>query len=265
MQIFGILNITDDSFSDGGAFLDPGAAITHAELLAASGADVIDIGAASSNPGSQAVPPEVEIARLAAVVPALRERGLKISVDSFSPVVQRWALAQGVDFLNDVHGFPDDALYPELARARCGLVVMHMVQECGVAVGMDVPRAEIFGRVTGFFAHRVAALAAAGVARDRIILDPGMGFFLGRDPGNSFEILRRLPELGERHGLPLLVSVSRKSFLRDGRAPGAPEVQAATLAAELHACRNGADLIRTHAPGPLRTALKVLNEIEKTG
>ncbi len=265
MQIFGILNITDDSFSDGGKFLSPDAAIAHAQMLAAAGADVIDIGAASSNPRSQAVPPEVEIARLAAVIPALQARGLKISVDTFSLPVQRWALAQGVDWLNDIHGFPDDALYPELAKSRCGLVVMHMVQDVGVAVGMDVPTGEIFDRVTGFFAHRVAALTAAGVARARIVLDPGMGFFLGSDPQNSFEILRRLPALKARHGLPLLVSVSRKSFLRGGRAPGGPEVLGASLAAELHACAHGADAIRTHAPGPLRAGLNALNAITKAG
>jgi dihydropteroate synthase type 2 len=264
MQIFGILNITDDSFSDGGRFLSPDAAIAHAELLAAGGADVIDIGAASSNPRSRAVPADIEIARLAAVVPALQQRGLKISVDSFSLPVQRWALAQGVDWLNDIHGFPDDALYPELASAGCGLVVMHMVQEDGVAVGMDVPTAEIFARVTRFFDHRIAALTAAGVARDRIVLDPGMGFFLGRDPENSFEILRHLPELKARYGLKLLVSVSRKSFLRQGRPPGGVEAAAASLAAELFAEANGATHIRTHAPGALRMGLKTLKDIGKT-
>src|SRR3954471_2739865 len=107
MKIFGILNITDDSFSDGGKFLDAGVAIAHAEALAAAGADVIDIGAASSNPKSAPVLPELEIARLGAVIPALRAKGLKLSIDSFSPVVQRWALDQGIDWLNDIHGFPD--------------------------------------------------------------------------------------------------------------------------------------------------------------
>jgi len=264
MQIFGILNITDDSFSDGGKFLSPDAAIAHAELLAAAGADVIDVGAASSNPKSLPVPPEIEIARLAAVIPALQARAFKVSVDCFSLPVQRWALAQGVDWLNDIHGFPDDALYPDLAKSRCGLVVMHMVQPEGVAVGMDVPTPEIFARVTSFFTYRLAALTAAGVARERIMLDPGMGFFLGTDPQNSFEILRRLPELKVRHGLPLLVSVSRKSFLRGGRPPAGAEVLGATLAAELHAAAHGADAIRTHAPGPLRMGLKTLKEIGKS-
>ena len=265
MNIFGILNVTDDSFFDGGKFLSPDAAIAHAELLAASGADVIDIGAASSNPRSAPVAPELEIARLAAVIPALQARGLKVSVDTFSLPVQRWALKQGVAYLNDIHGFPDDAFYPELAKSNCGLVVMHMVQDEGVAVGMDIPTGEIFARVTAFFDHRLAALTGAGIARTRIILDPGMGFFLGRDPENSFEILRRLPELKARYGLPLLVSVSRKSFLRGGRPPGGADVLGATLAAEFHALAQGADFIRTHAPGPLQSGGKILKHIAKDG
>lgn len=263
MKIFGILNITEDSFSDGGKYLDTDAAIAHAELLAATGADAIDIGAASSNPKSSSVPSELEITRLAAVVPALKAKGLKLSIDSFNPIVQRWALEQKVDWINDINGFPDDALYPALAKSNCGLIVMHMVQEGGIAVGMDVPTAEIFRRVTSFFDYRIATLTAAGIARERLVLDPGMGFFLGRDPQNSFEILRRLPELKQRYQLPLLISVSRKSFLRGGRPPQGSETLAATLAAECHAAGHGADMIRTHAPGPLRSALKVLNYLRK--
>src|SRR5262245_32505088 len=106
MKILGILNITADSFSDGGRYLDPAAAIAHAGALAQDGADIIDIGAASSNPDAAPVPPETEIARLAAVVPALKAKGLSLSIDSYAPAVQRWALAEEVDYLNDIHGFP---------------------------------------------------------------------------------------------------------------------------------------------------------------
>jgi dihydropteroate synthase type 2 len=265
MKIFGILNITEDSFSDGGKYLDTDAAIAHAEVLADAGADVIDIGAASSNPKSSSVPSELEITRLAAVVPALKAKGLKLSIDSFSPILQRWALEQHVDWINDINGFPDDALYPALAKSTCGLVVMHMVQEGGIAVGMDVPTSDIFRRVTSFFDHRIATLTTAGIARERLVLDPGMGFFLGSDPQNSFEILRRLPELKQRYGLPLLISVSRKSFLRGTRPPQGAETLGATLAAEFHAADHGADMIRTHAPGPLKAGLKALKSIGKPG
>lgn len=271
MKILGILNITTDSFSDGGKFMAVGAALSHAQAMAQGGADIIDVGAASSNPDAAEISPEVEIARLEMVIPALRQAGLAISVDSFSTPVQRWVLGQGgVQYLNDIHGFADPAFYPELAASPLKLVVMHAVQERGVAVRTDVPSGEIFKRVTRFFDERIAALEKAGVARDRLILDPGMGQFVGTDPENSLILLRRLPELKKRYGLPLLVSVSRKGFLREivGRPAGesgAGRLHGETLAAELFAHRQGAEYIRTHAPSPLQDALKVLKAIGKQG
>jgi dihydropteroate synthase type 2 len=264
LKILCILNITSDSFSDGGKYLEPGAAIFHARAMTESGADIIDIGAASSHPDAQAVAPDVEIARMAAVIPALKKKGLSLSADTFAAPVQRWALEQGVDYLNDIHGFPDAALYPELARSDVKLIVMHMVQTRGVAVRTDVPPAEIFDRVTRFFDARIQALTDAGIARERLILDPGMGQFLGTDPQNSLILLRRLPELKARYGLPVLVSVSRKGFLR--KLVNRPPLEAggASLAAELFAQANGADYIRTHAPGALKDGLKVLKAIGGT-
>jgi dihydropteroate synthase type 2 len=264
VKILGILNITTDSFSDGGDYLNPGAALFHAQAMAQSGADIIDIGAASSNPDSQPVAPATEIARLAAVVPELKAKSLSVSIDSFSTDVQHWALGQGIDYLNDIHGFAEAALYPELAKSDCKLIVMHMVQERGVAARTDVPSAEIFGRATAFFDARIAALTAAGVAKDRLILDPGMGQFVGTDSENSLILLRRLPELKARYGLPLLVSVSRKGFLR--KLVNRPPLEAgpASLAAELFAEAQGADYIRTHAPGALCDGLKVLKAIGKS-
>jgi dihydropteroate synthase type 2 len=261
MKILGILNITEDSFSDGGKFLGPEAALAHGAALLEEGADILDIGAASSHPDAKPVSPEIEIARLQAVLPALKASGASLSIDSFSPAVQRWALAQQPDYLNDIHGFPDLALYPELADAKPKLIVMHMVQPEGVAVRTDIPPSEIFGRVTEFFDRRLEALTNAGIARERLILDPGMGQFLGKDPENSLILLRRLPELKIRYGLPLLVSVSRKGFLR--RPVNQPPDQSgpASLAAELFAEANGADYIRTHAPAPLRDGLRVLKAI----
>ena len=263
MKILGILNITADSFSDGGKYLEPGTAIRHAQAMAQNGADIIDIGAASSHPDAQAVAPELEIARLEAVVPELQAKGLSLSIDTFAPQVQRWALAKNVDYLNDIHGFPDASLYPELAQSRAQLIVMHMVQAEGVAVRTDVASSQIYDRVTAFFDARIKALTQAGIARERLILDPGMGQFLGTDPENSWQLLRRLPELKARYGLPLLVSVSRKGFLRKlvNRPP--LESGAASLAAELFAEAQGAEMIRTHAPGPLRDGLKVLKNIGK--
>jgi dihydropteroate synthase type 2 len=251
--ILGILNVTADSFFDGGRYLDPAAAIAQARALAAEGADVLDIGAASSNPDARPVPPEVEIARLQSVLPSLE--GLAISIDSYAPEVQRWALAQGAAYLNDINGFPDPALYPALAASPAKLIVMHSVQARGGATRVDVPPAQIMDRLFHFFDARFAALEAAGIARDRLILDPGMGFFLGTDPETSFTVLRRLPELKAHYGLPVLVSVSRKSFLRAVTGKGAAQAGPASLAAELYAVRQGADYIRTHAPGALKDAL----------
>jgi dihydropteroate synthase len=265
MKILGILNITDDSFSDGGKFLTTDAALAHGEALLKDGADILDIGAASSNPDAKAVAGETEIARLAAVVPAFKVQGATISIDSFLPEVQRWAIAQGVDYLNDIHGFAEPAFYPELRAARAKLVVMHAIQAQGIATRDDVPASEIFARAVSFFEQRIEALTAAGITRDRLILDPGMGFFVGSDPQNSLTLLRRLPDLKARFGLPLMVSVSRKSFLRkiSGQAdPAGPPVLGASLAAELFAAAQGVDYLRTHAPGPLGAALKVRNALE---
>jgi dihydropteroate synthase len=269
VKILGILNITTDSFTDGGKFLSPEAALAHADNLLADGADIIDIGAASSHPDAGPVSPDMEIARLAAVVPALHDVGASLSIDSFSSPVQRWALAQGVDYLNDIHGFADPSLYPDLAASSAKLIVMHMVQNEGKATGKavraDIPPDEIFDRILGFFEKRLTVLVQAGIAAERLILDPGMGFFLSTDPQASLAVLGRLPELSDAFGLPLLVSVSRKSFLkalvRPNRGKGASDDDG-TLAAEMFAVRQGASYIRTHAPLALREGLKVLEELE---
>ena len=261
MKILGILNITADSFSDGGRYLEPAAALVHGDRLLAEGADIVDIGAASSHPDAAPVPVDVEIARLAAIVPALHDTGASLSIDSFNTPVQRWALEQGVDYLNDIHGFADPDLYADLASARARLIVMHAVQEKGLATRIDVPPSEILDRILRFFDARLNALAAAGVAPERLILDPGMGFFLGTNPETSLAVLGRLPELADAFGLPLLVSVSRKSFLKGLARPDAGgDISAAV---EMFAVRQGTSYIRTHAPAPLREALKVLEELQE--
>ena len=257
-KLLGIVNITEDSFSDGGKFLGTDDAIAHAVKLARNGADIIDLGAASSNPDAKQVKSEVEIARLAPVVAALKKGGILISVDTFAPEGQRWAIGQGVDYLNDVRGFPFADLYPDLAASPAKLIVMHSLEGLGPATRVAIEPSEIFDRVVRFFDERFGALERAGVARDRLILDPGMGLFLGTRREASFEILRRLSELKARFGLPVLVSVSRKSFLRTFLDRPAEEAGPASLAAELYAALvQGADFIRTHNPAALRDALAV--------
>ena len=260
-RIFGILNITGDSFSDAGKYLEPEAALAHAAELIEDGAHVIDVGAASSNPRSEPVPPDIEIGRLAPIVLAGKERGWKISVDSFASETQLWAIGEGVGYLNDIQGFSDPSLYPYLAASSVKLIVMHSVQGLGRAQKIDTDPADIVGRIADFFDARIDQLTHAGIARHRLILDPGMGLFVGTKPEVSLMVLRRISQLKSAFGLPILVSVSRKSFLRKITGRSVSEIGPATLAAEIYAALHGADLIRTHEPRPLRDALRVWSQI----
>jgi len=259
--IFGILNITGDSFSDAGRFLDTKAAREHARSLMADGANGLDIGGASSNPRSKYVPPEVEIARLKPIVALAKKQGWPVSVDTFAPETQLWALKAEADYVNDIQGFPDPELYPKFAASKAKLIIMHSVQERGRAQKIDTDPQSIVGRIADFFEERTNALMEAGVARDRLILDPGMGLFVGTRPQVSLTILRRLGIIKSAFGLPILVSLSRKSFLRTLVGRDLKDIGPSTLAGELYAALNGADMIRTHEPRPLRDALTIWSHI----
>jgi len=256
-RILGIVNITEDSFSDGGRYLDPDAALGRARALVADGAAAIDLGPASSHPDASEVSPAEEIRRLTPVVDALMGEGIDVSVDSWRPETQRWAIARGVRWVNDIRGFPDPSLYSALAASDCGLVVMFSVQAAGRADRRSTEPAEVLARIEAFFDARIAALEAAGVARERVVVDPGMGFFLGSNPEVSLAVLRAVPALKARWGLPVLLSVSRKSFLRKLTGSPVEAVGAATLAAELYAARLGVDWLRTHDARALRDGLVI--------
>lgn len=268
VTIFGILNVTEDSFSDGGRFLEPAAALEHALTLVEDGADVIDVGAASSHPEAKEVGADEEIRRLAPVLDALGRRRIAFSVDSWRGEVQRFALARGAAFLNDIRGFGDAAFYGELARAQAGLVLMHSLTGGPRATREAAGADDVLRAIYEFFDARVAALEAAGIARSRLVLDPGMGLFLGTDIEASATVLRRLGDLRGRYGCDVMVSVSRKSVVaglarREGSsAIGVAEREAATLSAELFAVGRGATFIRTHEPRQLRDALTVWNALE---
>ncbi len=263
--LVGIVNITADSFSDGGRFLDPAAAIAHARRLAADGADIVELGAASSNVAAGSVSPDEEIGRLDPVLQALAEGGTQLAVDSYSAEAQRFALSRGVAYLNDIRGFADPVIHPALAAAACRLVVMHAAGGVGRAEPLDLEAREVWRRIAAFFAERIATLGHAGIARERLILDPGMGLFLSRRPDASVYVLARIGRLKQMFGLPVMVSVSRKSFLGalTGRQSPA-ERGAATLGAELFAAAHGADYIRTHDAAALRDALTVTATLERT-
>lgn len=263
MQTFGIVNVTRDSFSDGGRYFDPTAAIAHAEDLAAAGADVLDLGAESTHPDAEDVDAATEIARLLPVVDALLARGRSVSIDTCKPEVMAAMAARGVAWLNDVAGFrsPAAMAVAAAAPAHVRFVAMFSRSDAARADRSERDPGTVVDEVRAFCAERIAAFAAIGVARDRLALDPGMGFFLGRDPANSLRVLKRLDELQRDFG-PLLVSVSRKSFLGAvaGAAVGARGP--ATLAAELWAARAGVAWIRTHDVRALREALAVERAIE---
>ena len=254
--VIGVVNLTQDSFSDGGLYLDPGKAIEHASCLRADGADVIELGPASSHPDARSVSSDEEIRRLRPVLERLQREDCPLSVDSYWPQTQRFALAAGISWLNDIRGFPDPALHTELASSGAHLIAMHSIQQ-GPATRRVTNADDVRASIDAFLAHRIGPLREAGVARERLILDPGMGFFLSSDREPSLRVLRELPALRERFGGPLLVSVSRKSFL--GAISGRPVAErgAATLAAELFAAEQGVDYLRTHDVRALRDALAV--------
>jgi dihydropteroate synthase type 2 len=267
-RLLGIVNLTADSFSDGGLYLVPEQALAHIRALRASGADIIDLGPASSHPDGVRVAPAEEIRRLEAVLAGLADaagRDIAVSIDSYQPEVQLYALQQAprpVQFLNDINGFAHPHIYPVIAAADCRCIVMFSIQRTGQADRGQSDPAEILDRISEFFEERLSALTAAGIARERLILDPGMGFFLGTAPQSSLNALRGVPVLKARFGLPVLVSVSRKSFLGalTGRSVG--ERGAATLAAELYAAQAGADYIRTHDVQALRDGLAIVEALE---
>ena len=260
-RIIGIVNITEDSFSDGGRYLTSAAALEHAYRLRAEGADIIELGPAASHPGAAQVTPAEQQRRLEPVMDALTADDIPVSVDSFVPDVQRFAIARGAAYLNDIQGFSDPALHPELACAGCRLVVMHSVQRTGPATVIPTDPALTWAGIEEFFAGRLAALQDAGVGPERMIIDPGLGYFLGSNPEPSLIALAGIRHLKTRFGLPVLVSPSRKSFLRELTGRGTADTGPASLAAELYAAWQGADYIRTHDVAALRDALAVLDAI----
>jgi dihydropteroate synthase type 2 len=260
-RVVGIVNITEDSFSDGGRYLVPAAALAHARKLRAEGADVIELGPAASHPGSAPVTAAEERRRIAPVVEQLVADGIPVSVDSFLPETLRFAAAAGAACLNDIHGFSDPALYPILAASDCRLVVMHAVQSTGAATRVVTEPAAVWNGILRFFAQRLATLEAAGVARDRIVIDPGLGYFLGSTPGPSLRVLAGIRELKHTFGVPVLVSPSRKSFLRALTGRDIARSSPVTLAAEIFAAWQGADYIRTHDVASARDAFTLMAAI----
>lgn len=250
----GIVNVTPDSFFDGGRHADTAAALAHCDVLLAEGADILDIGGESTRPGAVAPGLEVELAR---VLPVLRHAltlGVPVSVDTSRPEVMRAALDLGVDIVNDVRALQrPGALDCLAAHPRAGLCLMHMRGEPGTMQG-DATYQDVVREVGEFLQGRVAAAKLAGIEDDRIVVDPGIGF--GKTAVQNVELLRRQQELG-LVGRPLLVGWSRKSTLGviTGRAVG--DRLAASVAAALAAVQGGASVLRVHDVAATVDALKV--------
>jgi dihydropteroate synthase len=247
----GVVNTTPDSFSDGGQFLDPQAAIAHAHRLVEEGADVIDIGGESSRPGARAVTEDEELGRILPVLKALKD--VPVSVDTRRPSVMRAALAEGASMINDIEALATPGALEAVAASDCGVCLMHKKGE--PATMQEAPSyANVLGEVREYLLGRVRACQAAGIARERIAVDPGIGF--GKTLDHNLTLLRRMVELTAL-GLPVVAAWSRKSSL--GALTGRPagERQAASLAAALLAVQHGAKIVRVHDVRETRDALAV--------
>jgi dihydropteroate synthase len=254
----GVVNVTPDSFSDGGLYLDPQAAIAHGVELAEAGAAILDVGGESTRPGAEVVAAAEELRRILPVVEGLAGVDAEISIDTSKAVVAEAALDAGAAIVNDVTALRGD---PEMA-ALCAdrgatTILMHMAGSPRTMQD-DPSYDDVVAEVRAFLADRLKVASAAGVAEERIWLDPGIGF--GKTPEHNLELLRRLPELGEL-GRPLVIGTSRKSFIGGVDGSTADERLGGTIASSLLAAVAGAEVLRVHDVAELGQALSVATAI----
>jgi len=253
--VMGILNVTPDSFSDGGRFMHPASALDHARRMVAEGADILDIGAESTRPygGAVPVPAGEELQRLTFILPQVAELGVPLSIDTIKAEVAAWALTSGAAIVNDVWGLQrDGGMAHVVAERGAPIIIMHNREQAD-------PSLDIMAEMAGFFRRSLEIAALAGVPREKIVLDPGIGF--GKTPEQSLTCIARLGEL-KSFGLPLLVGASRKRFIHK-ISPAPPEQRlGGSLAAHLFAAANGAAIVRTHDVAETVQALRVAAAIE---
>jgi dihydropteroate synthase len=251
----GVLNVTPDSFSDGGQFMDPAVAVAHAAEMAQQGADILDIGAESTRPYGDPVPVSAddEKARLAPVLPEVVKLGLPVSIDTIKASIATWALDQGAAIVNDVWGLQRDPdIAPLVAKRGVPVIVMHNREAADAAI-------DIVADVVAFFSRSLEIAARAGIARKNIVLDPGIGF--GKTPEQSMTCLARLAEF-KRFGLPLMVGASRKRFINTVTPSTPAERIGGSIAAHLLAVQKGAAIVRVHDVAETVQALRVRTAIE---
>jgi dihydropteroate synthase len=253
--VMGILNVTPDSFSDAGKFFDPSVAIAHAREMEEHGADILDIGAESTRPygGAKPVSADDELGRLKPVLPAVVKLGVPVSIDTIKADVAAFALDAGVTIVNDVWGLQRDPQMASLvARRDVPVIVMHNRDAAD-------PNIDIVADVLAFFARSLEIASQAGIARGKVVLDPGIGF--GKTPEQSIECLGRLAAF-KRFGLPLLVGASRKRFINSVSPSQPNERIGGSLAAHLIAAQDGAAILRVHDVREMVQALRVKSAIE---
>lgn len=260
--LMGILNVTPDSFSDGGKFTDVSLAAAHAEEMAAAGAAVIDIGGESTRPGSQPVPAEEQIRRVVPVIRAIQNRvRALLSIDTTRAAVAEAALDAGAHLINDISAGRDDpAMLPLAARREIPIVLMHLKGTPATMQDKPVYR-DVVAEVIESLRHRIDAAVAAGIDRSKILIDPGIGF--GKTMNHNLELIRRVGELAAL-GQPVVVGASRKGFM--GRITGedlASGRRFATAAAVAWAIANGAAFIRVHDVGPMAQVVRMIEAIQR--
>jgi dihydropteroate synthase len=255
--VMGVLNVTPDSFSDGGQFAAPERALAQARRMVAEGADIIDIGAESTRPyGSEPISAEEETKRLQPVLPDVVALGIPVSIDSMKSAVVAWALDQGAIVANDVWGLQRDSGMAGLVAERgVPIIIMHNRDSADPAI-------DIMQDISNFFAASLDIAARAGISPDKIVLDPGIGF--GKTPEQSMTALARLGEL-QSFGLPLLVGASRKRFISTVTPSEPHQRLGGSIAAHLLAAQNGARIIRAHDVAETVQALRVTAAIREQG
>ncbi|MGV2863124.1 dihydropteroate synthase [Achromobacter sp. AGC39] len=258
--VMGIVNVTPDSFSDGGQHDDTDSAVAHARQLIEEGAQILDLGGESTRPGADPVSVTDELNRLLPVIEALRDCGVPLSIDTFKPEVMRATLDAGADMINDIYGFRQAGAIEAVAQSRCGLCVMHMKGEPRTMQAAPPEYTDLIGEIGLFLGSRAQKLRAAWVDPRRIVLDPGFGF--GKTADQNFQLLRRLSSL-RSGGYPLLIGLSRKNMI--GQATGRPigDRLSGSIAAALACVSRGASIVRVHDVAATVDALKVWHAAEQ--
>ncbi|HEX5364450.1 MAG TPA: dihydropteroate synthase [Gallionella sp.] len=255
--VMGIVNVTPDSFSDGGLHLRHEAAYAHAQKLIADGADILDIGGESTRPGAPQVSVQEELDRVLPLIERLRGSPVPISIDTCKPEVMRAAIAAGVQMVNDINALQDTAALQAVSASEVAVCLMHK-QGTPQTMQRQPDYQDVVAEVHDFLRQRIAAAEAAGIARERIAIDPGFGF--GKTLTHNLELLRHQDRLRSL-GVPILAGLSRKSMLGaiTGREVG--ERMAASIAAALIAVQRGASIVRVHDVRETVDALKILNAV----